>query len=67
MEGHLTLCRMLCNGPASPACESRVRSLVEVRAALEQGKRLLLVHESDPEHGGGSLEDLMHARPVTSA
>ena len=32
--------------------------LREVRAALEMGKPLVLVHEADPDKGGGTLADL---------
>ena len=37
--------------------------LREVRAALEMGKPLVLVHEADPDKGGGTLAELRSECP----
>ena len=37
--------------------------LREVRAALEMGKPLVLVHEADPDKGGGTLAELQSECP----
>ena len=37
--------------------------LREIRAALEMGKPLVLVHEADPDKGGGTLAELRSECP----
>ena len=42
----------------SKACE------VEFRATIKQKKPIILVHEADPDHGGGTLEELSSRCPA---
>ena len=57
----IPLCdRLPSTSPAAPSAQNCLR---EVRAALSQGKPIILVQEADPDKGGGSLEALRSECP----